>query len=569
MFLNFLRTSGAVGSSASCLRHALAGAAPLLLIWLWLVFTFVAVWALTGVQGWVVGSYWWDELALSGAVTALDQGLVPTVDFWAPFVLPLYLKQLAQSLVDGGRSYVLECFLQGSVVLAFFTGLVWRYRQYPGVYAAGFLAILVALVPFNVFSVTQSQFGLVSYAGGYNRLGAGLLAIVYLLPVVRLRSFPVVWFAVFFVAAYLLKITVLQAALGLVVLWLIFERDWSKFRSFLLSLLLSVLIVVSLSPFFGGGLGYLSILRELSEIRAQILADRKGFIAYYIYGDHKFELFVYIFSGLLFSLYGIIKRVDWVPAIFWYFSCLLVSLLYTLTNYGDNGLLLFFVGAYSVVVMLGAGGGGGNAAGQGELPVRIARLLHVSGCGSLGFVLVTYLLVILVYSGGSVRLGSSLSEVELGVGQNRRAYSFDAGAWSGRQNISAPGVVINLKDPKIYATYMSGVQDALIYLDESYADRDTSVYALDFPSYAFSYLAGYRVPRGSRPWMLYGHEVTLDYFPGAEDIFSDVDVLLVSKCSLAQGNRRYLSAIYRVPLERGWYKVKSLKCWDVYEPKVQ
>ena len=212
---------------------------------------------------------------------------------------------------------------------------------------------------------------------------------------------------------------------------------------------------------------------------------------------------------------------------------------------------------------------GGGAAGQGGLRVRIARLLHASGCGFLGLVLVAYLLVILVYSIASIRLGSSLSEVELGVGPNTRKYSFDADAWLGRQNISAPGVVINMRDPRTYASYMSGVQDALIYLDESFVDRDTSVYALDFPSYAFSYLAGYRVPRGSRPWMLYGHEVTLDYFPGAEDIFSDVDVLLVSKCSLAQGNRRYLSAIYRVPLERGWYKVKSLKCWDVYEPKVQ
>ena len=168
----------------------------------------------------------------------------------------------------------------------------------------------------------------------------------------------------FFVTAYLLKITVLQAALGLVVLWLIIERDWSRFRLFLLSLLLAVLIVVFLSPFLGGGLGYLSILRELSEIRAQILVDRKGFIAYYIYGGHKFELFVYIFSGLLFSLYGVIKRGNWVPAILWYFSCLLVSLLYTLTNYGDNGLLLFFVGAYAAVVMVGAGGGGGCRSGR-------------------------------------------------------------------------------------------------------------------------------------------------------------------------------------------------------------
>ena len=52
--------------------------------------------------------------------------------------------------------------------------------------------------------------------------------------------------------------------------------------------------------------------------------------------------------------------------------------------------------------------------------------------------------------------------------------------------------------------------------------------------------------------------------PAFADLLKDVDVLLVSKCSLNPDNRTYLSRIYRVEIELKWYLKAQLRCWDVY-----
>ena len=143
-------------------------------------------------------------------------------------------------------------------------------------------------------------------------------------------------------------------------------------------------------------------------------------------------------------------------------------------------------------------------------------------------------------------------------------YVIEPKAWETRPDMLAADLPINLLNPGVYASYVEGLEGAYAYLDQQVPDRSLSVYALDFPAYVFSVMGGYRVPRHSYPWMLFDHEITMDHHPDAETLLSDVDVLMVPKCSLSGGNRKWLHAIYRVHIEAHWKREASVRCWDVY-----
>lgn len=541
--------------------------APLLGLWAVCVATFGAFWVKWGSIGWSVGSYWWDDLALSGAVAAMNQGLVPTVDFWAPFVLPLYVKQVAQQLVGPVRGYLLECLMQAGLVLILFTALVWGHRQRRGVYWMGAVAVLVALLPFNLTSVAEARLGTVSFSGSYNRLGNGLLTLLFLLPVVQRRSMPTIWLSCFFALAMLLKITVLQTALALVglLVWVQPGRGWLK--CWLMAATGAALLLLPLSWYFDHWQGYFAALKGLSEVRAQVLADRAEFLNYYVYSDHRFELFVYLFIALIFALRGAVLRVDWLRSIVWYLAAVAMGVLFTLTNFGDNGMVPAMSAAYALFAM-------SDEQFKKSLPelqaLPMVRALRSCAIAATLLVGLAYAMLSWRSMDGLIQAsGRPQHALQLFPDGGAEPYQIDEEAWSGRMYIESRWASLNLRNPKVYATYAEKFSAALSYLRENYPDRSTSVYALDFPSYVFSYFGGYRVPTGSRPWLLYGHELTLDHVPPASELLADVDILMKSNCSLSGGNRAFLGAIYRVPIERDWEKVAALPCWDVFRSKVR
>jgi hypothetical protein len=143
-------------------------------------------------------------------------------------------------------------------------------------------------------------------------------------------------------------------------------------------------------------------------------------------------------------------------------------------------------------------------------------------------------------------------------------FTLPLGAWSHRPDVSIGGVPTNLRNPAVYASYIDGLDEAQQALEHLQPDRSQSVYALDFPSFAFSVASGYRVPRGARAWLLYGHEITLDSFPSAQGLLQDVDVLMVAKCSLVGRNRYYLERIYRLDIQSNWTLRQETRCWNIY-----
>lgn len=527
------------------------------------------VWWKWGGTGWPVGSFWWDELALSGAAHAIRLGMIPTVDFWSPFIFPLYVKMLTEDWVGHQLAYVLECLLLGAIIVALFALLAVRNRLPNSAYWVVGLLTLSVVAPFNIGSVAESQPGTVVSACSYNRFGGAIIALVVMLPVVRRdgRRDPAltVWLGLVFVLSMLLKVTVLQVTWGLVALWAILSRDRAWWRLLWSASGLALLCLLMLGPKFDWGRGYASALVALSEVRAHLLRVHASHYVDLIWG-HRLELFAMVFAALLMIVRATLLHVRWVGGIVWYLAACGAICVYTLTNFGDSGLMPAIALLWALPFLVA--NGDPAVMEKKEKSVRIAELLRklvlaVTLIGGAG-----YAFSIAYWTWQLDARHADGDYVSAQVDSPfLRQYVFEPKDWFARGNISFNGVSINYRNPAVYASYLLGVDQGLQHLTDSDVSKQKSVYALDFPAYVFSLAGGYKVPRNTYPWLLYGHEITLDHHPDADLLFSDVDVLMVPKCSLAGGNRVMLKAVYRVPIERLFEKVASLQCWDVHHKR--
>jgi len=532
-------------------------------------FVALAAWCWTrwGHTGWPIGSYWWDELALAGAAEAIRTGLVPTVDFWAPFVLPLYLKQWAIAWVGHGGSLVAECLMQGALVLLMFFGLVGRERQPLAVYGVGGVAVLGAVAPFNLGSATEAQLGSVVAACAYNRLGGAILSLVMLLPVIRRDATDdrrlTGWLAATFVLAMLLKITVLQIAWVLIFLWVILMPRCGLWRVLCGATLLALLAFGLLALLGGGAKGYVSALQYLSEVRMSLLKGHVQSLIGYLVFTQRFPLALLLLCGLIVIGRAHLAGRPWLRHVVWYLLACGAICAYTTTNWGDHGLLPATAAMSALLLACEV------STSEGVVPEaqrRVDRLLQVSGYGLLWGGLVLFLSAMVCWTWGleGQRTEEGVMHMPVRSALFAGNYVIEPKAWEKRPDMLAADLPINLLNPGVYASYVEGLESAYAYLDKQVPDRSLSVYALDFPAYVFSVMGGYRVPRHSYPWMLFDHEITIDHHPDAETLLSDVDVLMVPKCSLSGGNRKWLHAIYRVHIEAHWKREASVRCWDVY-----
>ncbi len=536
---------------------------------LWLSFWGMAVWVwLTwGQTGFPVGSFWWDDLALAGAARAVQQGLVPAVDFWAPFILPIYLKALAQSLAGLSGGYVLECLLQGLLVLLLLTALLGRRRHVWGVYLVGAWAILQAVLPFNLGTIAQAGLGTVTFSGAYNRLGGAFITLLLLAMTLRggpkqqagVASPIVWWLALVLALAFLIKVTVFQLAVVMCIargLMCASEGGHRWWRSLALAV---VLLLCLLWP-TGMAAGYFNALHQLSALRANLWHDRWALTQAELL-DHRVELVALTLFCALSAWRGIQARQPWIGSVCFYLFCCTLLLLYTLSNFGDNGLFPTLALAY----VLRCDTWGGRALSGDGAPRKEMQLLRSLQGGMLVLGAVAYIALCMRWGWALLDERASARWVHFPVKSEALAtqYQVQASAWADRPPIWVPGVSTSLRSPATYAAYVDGLDEALQFLALQVPEHKESVYALDFPSYAFALLGGYRIPRHTYPWLLHGHEYAIDSHPSGDRLFADVDVLMVSKCSLSEGNRKYLEAIYRLDIRRNWRLIGRLRCWDV------
>jgi hypothetical protein len=536
---------------------------------LWLSFwgMAVCVWLTWGQTGFPVGSFWWDELALAGAAQAVQNGMVPAVDFWAPFILPIYLKALAQSLAGLSGGYVLECLLQGMLVLLLLTALLVRGKHAAGVYLVGAWAILQAVLPFNLGTITQAGLGTVAFSGAYNRLGGALITLLLLAMTISLRpsqrggvASPFVWWVALVLAlAFLVKVTVFQLAVVVCVArgLLIPGERWNWWWP---SLAWAVVLLCCVLWPTGMATGYLDALHQLSALRVSLWHERWA-LTHLELLDHRVELVALTLFSALSAWRGIRARKAWVGPVCFYLLCCALLLLYTLSNFGDNGLYPTLASAYLLCCdnwrAEPQSDGSRSRSGARLLPTLQGALLVLGG--------MAYLTFVLRWGVALLDNRASTNWIHFPVKSEALAahYQVQASAWADRPPIWVPGVSAPLRSPATYAAYVDGLDEALQFLALQVPDRQQSVYALDFPAYAFALLGGYRIPSHTHPWLLYGHEYAIDSHPSGAQMFADVDVLMISKCSLSGGNRKYLEAIYRLDIQREWLLIGHLRCWDV------
>ena len=526
-------------------------------------------WREWGETGWPIGSFWWDELALAGAAEAVRAGLVPTVDFWAPFVLPIYLKHWAIAWTGHGAAFVLENIIQGGVVLALFCWLAGRERQPASVYVVGALAVLGACFPFNFGSVTEAELGTVVAACAYNRLGGSLLALVLLLPAVvsvddvGRETRLVAWLATVLVVAALLKVTVLQIAWACVFVQVILSPGHGWGRLLIRSSVLALLALAAMAWFAGGWSGYGEALSYLSKLRLSIFVqDWHRYFGFLLFTQQA-QLAVLLLVALLIALSGWLTGRRWLrPVLAYLLGCAAVCV-YTITNFGDHGVMPAASALCTLLIVWARGYGQLLSLGPPHrVEVTIWRLSN-----ALLLTLVLFYVVVLTYWAHALqehRNRYGLMNMPLTSSLLARSYLIDADAWALRPDMVQADLPINLGNPSVFASYLVGVDEAAAYLKSNVPDRSQSVYALDFPAYVFSMAAGYRVPKHSFPWLHVGHEVTLDLHPDRTAVLADVDMLLISKCSVSPSNRTYLTRIFRREIEADWRLKDRLTCWDVY-----
>lgn len=563
-----------LGMDLSGMRRAmpneawLTRVAPLALLaagFVLLAFACLRVW---GAVGWPIGSFWWDELALVGAAEAVRNGMLPTVDFWSPFVLPIYIKRLAIVLVGYAGGYVAECLIQGGVALLVFFLLVGMRRQPISVYFVGAMAVLTAVAPFNLLSTAEAQVGFVSFSCAYNRLGGALISLILLIPALgrnpRTDNWLIFWVGGIFLISFLLKITVFQIEWLVIFLWGIFARRQGWMIFLFRASLVAVAIGAVLWLLFGGG--YFSALKYLSNVRMSILMERPDFVLLLLVFEHRFELGVLLLAALLIAFQFRSSGLNWLPYVLWYLAVCACVCGYTITNYGDNGVFPAVAALCTVLLVINKVS---DLSERSDLVFRggIALLLRRASHGLLWLLLLFYFAMLTYWSSALLGRESAGGAVSLPLRSNMLAQSYriEPEAWINRFGMVAVDLPINLRDPRVYAGYLAGVDEANQYLESHIPDRSNRVYALDFPSYVFSYTGGYRVPKHTFPWLLYGHEITLDHHPAAEQLFSDVDILMVSKCSASGGNRKWLFPLYRVYIDAHLKRRAVLRCWDVYQ----
>lgn len=553
---------------AGLLSGRLMAIRPLLALWLAYFALCLAAWWRWGGTGWPMGSFWWDELALSSAAHAVNQGLVPARDFWAPFILPLYIKAWAHQMAGDAAGYLVECLAQGGLVLGLYTLLVMRRPVPWAMHAIAGWAALLALLPFNIESVVEAKTGFVVHAGVYNRLGGSLimLAVLWLEAERQQRGGlgRMAWLAVLMGVCMLVKVTAWQVVVASLWVHALVHADKQALRTLMQATLLSLTTLTIWLALAGQLPGFLGALLDMARVRSELMQARM-YTSLDVLADQRLVLFLSVLVLALVATRGLLLRRSWWPGVAWGLVTLCLVTFYMLSNFGDNGLAPMVA---VVWVLLAAVERSAPLAVSARVEA-MARMVLLSAWG----LWLCHWALYLAFQGHRLHAmlwhASTVVSAQIPVANHHlhEMVRTDAGTWASRLPVHVGGVSLRLMEPAVHAGYASEVDEAAGYLRAHYTSRAVSVYVLDYPALMFSLLEGYRVPHGVWPWMIFGHELSISHHPRADVLLRDVDVLMTSKCSLSSGNRKYLHRIYRAEIEARWQVKAELTCWVVHERK--
>ncbi len=518
-----------------------------------------------------IGQYWWDSLALSGAAEAINQGLVPSIDFWSPMVAPIYLKWLALELGGVGNYYFIEHALMAGLGGAFYVALFWRRLPPWGFWVFLVLTLLIAGLPFNQSSVISSKQGYLNYAASYNRFCDALLLITFLIPaafssVRRLSGGDLLVVGLMALVLAYTKVSALQVMLAVLMVWALFLRSRELGLQLTQVLVGCVLAAVLIWALTGIGPGYLQALDDVAAVkrvtavmdlpkRLFLTWQRQWFQALVLAGGTAWAFWLTLRHGP-----HLLRTWRFLMLAAWYAVCMGGVIMFSSTNHGDVGLMPLAAFAWSSLYLhrqLRAEGSVGHGKLRGDRVLLIlAALLVVSSFVGYGRWLRHMVQADRTWINMPVENAYFRDNVRVNVEDWARRPTLTRSIKPERTELTA--------SVPSFGGYVEAAMPAIRFLEREFPSRMQTVYALDFPSYLFTLTSQFAVPRGTYPWLLYRHELLEASHPAPELLFKHVDIVALNRCSLHVGNRLWMPKLF-LPYVRQHYQLMfQSNCWELY-----
>lgn len=520
-----------------------------------------------------IGNFWWDALVFDGVNRAIDQGLVPTRDFWATMILPLYLNWLAERIKPDGNHYLVLQWLQWLIVVAYWRGFLARGLRDAENFGWSALLFLCAFIPINSSHAVSDLNGFANYAGFYNRFGDALLILAFLTVLVYERR-PRPW--IFAAGAFLLcalalytKLSVLCIVAVLLAAGLVLCRapagTW--LRALLVPAALALLFL-AVDRLWGIGRDYLEIVRQVGKYKQSAFVEElwnwRGHRLLHVHGL-EWGLIAGIAGTLGARAFFLPPAARWV-ALFdgrWALMGLLVwggAMAFTATNYGDWG-----TGPALVVLAWGLA----DTLRPFRRPVAspwrrclLALMLATTLFGAFATIVPVY---------RWLRVQMNPSRVYAPLVDNET--SVFGAQWL--INSESRNLRPLLEDYRVPSSSMMFRRSdfhfwAVIHQELAQSLRGRvapgeTVYELDFPAFALHVLEpDFRVPRRSYAWLLYTHDFGDGHEPDVHRMLSDVTWLVVPRCQLNANNRQHLAYLFRPAIEADFTLQETTDCFRVY-----
>ncbi|HEX8532560.1 MAG TPA: hypothetical protein VF662_00165 [Allosphingosinicella sp.] len=494
----------------------------------------------------------------------LLQGQVPNRDFGTPLG-PLTYVLLAAGLGLSGSIGGMVPVATGLFVIALLPLTIYSSQTRLPLGIAllfGIYILILAIAPFFIGDVAPKP----THAMFYNRFGWATLSLLFLFLLPRRGGFgnsgiDAVVMAACVALLFYLKITFAAVAAAFLVglIWFPHSR-----RSAIGALLLTAATLLLVELFWGGTANYLSDIRSAARATGAVRDGSVGLAASIINNIHG----SYLFAAVL--LIAWLRGARW-DYLFICFCMGAAGIVLDRHNSQGPGILTYVPGALAALLAPRRGGAAAAFPHMGTAGALLAGALFIpmaaSALGNLLFHAwkATHMSTP-QYAGtivdGMIVMEPATSTQTLAKAQGLRAAKRDCGPIE-------PGLLINPDRPPVETGHdmvVPVVEDAVRLLAANPALGGT-VMGFDTAE-PFNAILHRPPPRTGVSFVDADITISETVHPKAEDLYGDVDVLLVPKMPWKFGTFRLLEQLYGDYVRQHFVLADRSSCWDAYRRKV-
>ncbi len=489
-------------------------------------------------------------------------GQIPSRDFHTPLGLLAYLLPAFGLWASGSLGGMMPLGTAAFCAL-FLPMLIYVcLSRLPFAYAAIFAISALALV------VSPASIGdtLPSFGMFYNRWGYALLSVLFLLVLPQQRGRSRIWAdaivaALVLLLTFYLKISYFAIGAAFTALLLLFP---ALRRMAALALLITVAAIGFVHVFWGGTATYLADIRMAGSVTGALRASLLGVIRMTV-GNAAMILPFAMVIGL-----AVVKEVSW-RTLFLCFAMAGAGLLLLIQNHQGVGMMtLVPAGIVAAVALARAGGSGAKD------PAALTALLLVATLALPPAVLAGQSILVhtlMAVRGGDAREyvaeidGFMAQEVsrpaagEPGFDAVRQAYRQGKADLHLLQLMRGQALRQVLAQPEYLWTLEDGAR--LLREDPRLAGK---VYTLDMAN-PLGALADREAPRGLDSWYHAGRTFNQETHRAPQQMFADVDVVMVPKAPVDPASQSLLARLYAPYISRHYDLVATSDYWRAYGRK--